>query len=875
MPLFDLLAAFRWWAVLLLLGTVTFPLTRSLFRVLPDKGYAFTKMVGLLCITFIFWLLTSLGFLRNDLGGILLAFLSLVGIASLVYLKDIRDDASTEKLSTWIRNNWRHVLIIEFIFLAIFAAWVAIRAQNPAIVATEKPMDFAFLNASSRSPSMPPIDPWLSGFAISYYYFGYLMTSVIARLAAVPEALAFNLGIAWLVAGTALGAFGVIYNLIRADVSRRFRHAILAGLVAAIAIPMAGNLEIILEIGYANGIGGESLWSWLDVRDLNAKSSINEVPRYRTSQWWWWRSSRVIHEYHLSGRAEEGLEPIAEFPSFSFILGDLHPHVLSLPFSFLALAVAQTWWMLSDHPSFDLRTLFQKKGLRKQLKTWPAGGSLLFIFTALLLGAISFLNTWDVLIYLFLILGAFVLARWRDAGEFRTQAFNQAIPTTIGLILMAVIFYLPFYLGFRSQAGAPFLLPMSMMPTRLVHYLIIFGMPLVAITILLGTLIYLNLKNSTKDSRISSLKAGAGAAFGLIIGLFLLMLLLGWLIAMSPEGSIRVSQLLNELGLAAELPENANQSGLLLTWATAAIMELAPKFLQARLAGPFLILFLSLSFGIVIYLLTWFFQSSGKETEANNGSPLRSIRSGSLPFVLLLVGTAMLLSIGPEFVYLRDNFGQRLNTIFKFYYQTWVILGVAAIYGLSFLLSRFRKIGQVTIALYGILLLFSLLFPYFSATSRAIEYRGPIESEDRLPATLDGLDYLKQREPDEYDAIMWLRNQVEGSPVIVESTGGQYSPFGRVAASTGLPTILGWAGHEYQWRGNTPEPAIREPIVRTIYGASNWVETEELLNEYDVSYVYFGPMERNTYDPRAAEKFEQNMDVVYENSTVTIYRWQN
>ncbi|MEZ4517701.1 MAG: DUF2298 domain-containing protein [Chloroflexota bacterium] len=100
----------------------------------------------------------------------------------------------------WLRENARTVIITELLFAVVFGLWVWARAQNPAISATEKPMEFAFLNASGSSPIFPPLDPWLSGYAISYYYFGYVMTSLLARLAMVPESLAFNLAIAWIVA---------------------------------------------------------------------------------------------------------------------------------------------------------------------------------------------------------------------------------------------------------------------------------------------------------------------------------------------------------------------------------------------------------------------------------------------------------------------------------------------------------------------------------------------------------------------------------------------------------------------------------------------------------------------------------------------------
>ena len=203
----EILAAIRWWTVLLLLGTAVMPLTVTLFRRLPDRGYAFTKMVGLLLVSYLFWLAGSFGFVANNLGGILLALLAVTGLSFWLWQQD------KAELVQWLRENWRYILLVELLFLALFGVWVWVRTQNPAITATEKPMEFAFLNSLGRTPQFPPLDPWLSDYAISYYYFGYVMTSVIARLALVPEYFAFNLGIAWLVAGTGTAAFGLVYNL--------------------------------------------------------------------------------------------------------------------------------------------------------------------------------------------------------------------------------------------------------------------------------------------------------------------------------------------------------------------------------------------------------------------------------------------------------------------------------------------------------------------------------------------------------------------------------------------------------------------------------------------------------------------------------------
>ena len=139
---------------------------------------------------------------------------------------------SAISLREWFGAQWRYVLVVEVIFLALFALWVVVRASNPAIIATESRWNSPSSTAWA-APTFPPADPWLSGFAISYYYFGYVMSSLLARLAFVAEPVAFNLSVAWLVAGTGVGAFGVVYNLIAGQGARAKRAAYVLGVVAA------------------------------------------------------------------------------------------------------------------------------------------------------------------------------------------------------------------------------------------------------------------------------------------------------------------------------------------------------------------------------------------------------------------------------------------------------------------------------------------------------------------------------------------------------------------------------------------------------------------------------------------------------------------
>ena len=892
----DIFAALRWWGVLLLLGTAVTPLAFYLFKRLPDRGYAFVKMLSLLLVSYLFWLLGSLGFLQNNLGGILLAAALVIGLSFWAYRH------IGAELRAWIWGQWTHILLTELIFALLFGLWVWVRAQNPAIAATEKPMEFAFLNAVGRSATFPPVDPWLSGFAISYYYFGYVMTSVLARLAAVSEPVAFNLGIAWLMAGTGVGAFGLVYNLVvsygRSLNKKAHRLALTFGLMAALALPIGGNLQIILEALHGNNIGSAEFWQWLDVRDINTPPNPDSTPRYDSSGWWWWRSSRVINEYSLNGDLVQGLEPIAEFPGFSFILGDMHPHVMALPFAFLSLAVALLWWLEEETGDWRLETKSSQKSLVSSLKSLIPNKPL-WALTVLVLGGLSFLNTWDVLIHLFVVLGAFVLNRWRRHG-WRTQWLTEAFWLALLLTIPAILLYLPFYLGFRSQAGTPFLLPMLVRPTRLPQFLIIFGLPLLGIWALVLSLV--------SGQKFKQWKSGVITAVSFILGLLLLALLLGWIVASSLDGAARIGGLASELGLTLSPRPDGNVA---FGWGFTAVATLLPTILQTRLAFPGLTLMLAALLGLVV--MAWqgllsresatqsFTEKSQRNTEEealaslpshlvtlSPPHPATAPSPSPLPFVLLLIATGALLTLGPEFVYLRDNFGVRLNTVFKFYYQAWVMFGVAGLFSLSYLWlaakeGSKRLVPAGVTVVYTAVFLLTLLFPYFAVQSRASEYRGQAESANRQPPTLNGLVQMATFNPDDYAAIMWLRDNVSGTPTIVEAVGGQYSPegHGRVSTSTGIPTLLGWAGHEYQWRGySTPEPAERDPLVRNIYTVPGWDNGNivSLLDQYDVAYIYVGNLERSTYgvDGRlpGLNKFNERLEVAYQNGSVTIYRWQ-
>jgi uncharacterized membrane protein len=187
-----------WYLVISILGLLAFPLAYRLLPALADRGYAFSRTLGLLLWGFVFWLLSSMGVLNNNAGGLAIAVFALIALSGWA-LSGIR----RSEIIAWFRSNRSTVIAIEVVFLLAFVFLTFVRASDPDITYTEKPMELAFINSIMRSPSMPPDDPWLSGFAISYYYFGYVMVAMLAKLTGVSAGVAFNLGVSIVFALTA------------------------------------------------------------------------------------------------------------------------------------------------------------------------------------------------------------------------------------------------------------------------------------------------------------------------------------------------------------------------------------------------------------------------------------------------------------------------------------------------------------------------------------------------------------------------------------------------------------------------------------------------------------------------------------------------
>ena len=410
------------WSLLLeLLGLAAFPLTALAFRAWPDRGWLIAKSVGLLLVSYGGWLLASLGWLPFTRATLLLVVAGLVLAAA---------------ATAWNqRGNWagfwrerRRLLIGEEVFFwACFLFFLIVRAGNPDLwhpnFGGEKPMDFAYLNAIVRSESFPPYDPWFAGGYINYYYFGFVLVAALTKMSGIVPQVAYNLAIPTFFALTAGGAFTVAHAMatavaVTAPAARPWRLLPWgAGITAAGCVTVLGNL---VEAGL--------------LRQALTDPSSREWPSWI----WYWNATRVIP--HTASEAP----PITEFPFFTFLYGDLHAHMMALPYTLVALACGVALVLPPGRADRDHGDRF----------TGPA----LLALLGLVLGALYVTNTWDYPTYVLIAGCALLLRGWirEGAGWTARRVLIGAGARLLLVLALGRVLFAPFFEHY-SQAYGSFL----------------------------------------------------------------------------------------------------------------------------------------------------------------------------------------------------------------------------------------------------------------------------------------------------------------------------------------------------------------------------------------------------------------------------------
>ena len=808
--------ALIWFLLLELTAAVALPWAFVLFRFLPDRGLTLAKPAALLLFSYALWVLSLAHIWPNTQLTVWAIFM--VAFVGSVWLTRRR----WEELREFLRNNWPVLLTAELIFTGLFALWAFVVSGAPSISHTEKPMDFMLLNAAHQARYFPAEDLWLSGHSISYYYFGHIIVAFLTSLSGVVSSTAYNLGVATIPALAGAVAFGLLFNLVRVA-GGSFRWAVATGVAAPALVLLAGNLTGALEFVRLRGWAGEGFWDWVAIKGLDITAATGGV--FPEDFWWWFRSTRVIDTLAADGSSMD--YTITEFPAFSFVLGDLHAHVLAIPFLLLAICVALNVYLSPARLGWSW------------LARHPAQATAL----ALSGGALAFVNFWDFPTFLAIAAGALLLKGWRDYPGSPLQAATAALSVFAPLLALSLVMFAPFYLGaFSGQTSG--ILPLQDVATRPFLLFIVLGLfILLSLAFLAQRLLRLRWPEAAD---------APGAAIAMVLAVVPLgvWVATGFLFGLATEGA---GAALNDLGRRLTL---AGPGALVVAAAGYCALTLARRAAHPEPVGPEPV--------------------ASDHPEPVEGQP-------ATPFVLLLMGLAFYLLLGAELFHIVDSFGgawRRMNTVFKFYYQAWLLLGIVAAFALYSLLAtktpnpktqrpkdtrKFLVFAPLRLCVFASLSL--LIAASFYYTAGALLDRSAASAEGR---TLDGLAFLKDSAPGEYAAIAWLRDEAKPGR-IVEAVGDDYSDYGRISAATGRASLLGWKGHEVQWRGSHEAFAGREEDIAAIYSGTDAVSARRLLEHYGARYIYLGSRERQTYGISALPEYADFLKTAFQQDGVIVY----
>ncbi len=782
------LFALLWWVILLVtIGFAGLPLAARIAGHLPDRGFGLARPLGLALVAYPVWLAASWHLLPFDLPWPLPIMIVVALLSWVLGWRQLRR-------IDW-RASARYWGLSEFLFWLTFVFFLWLRWQYPDLwhpfFGGEKPMELAYANAVARSRWFPPYDPWFADGLQNYYYYGFFLAALLWKLSGLLPERAFQLTLATfaaLIAGVvaSLGMELARRLLFRATGCEEQRQLapnswILAGGVWAVGwVLFTGNIDPALQILVRRSLAID-----------------------------FWQSSRAV------------VNTITEFPYFSFLYADLHPHMLALPF-----------WLALIGLSLAAHGRVEEEGTR-----WLRIGC-----AVLLGGTAAVTNSWDFPLVALLLLALSFATFW-SLG--RRSVF---LPLAVGIVSIALarLAFQPFYERFMSPVTA--LRPLSggsPVEQFLVHFGLLFllaAVPLLAYH-----------RRLHSQHWLLGITAMGAAAAGYGIGALMRTGSIFFMILKSEDRWLPVLLLLTLLAVtlgAAYLQVNPSTHEAL---AFASTTGVAVGLLGATHLTAALML------AVVIPVAVWV---------------LLHLRHPEVPVpTLWLMGVGVIIA-AELFIVVDDLYGspwERMNTVFKFYFEAWPLLALSGSTAFLWALARPRNAFQplvrpIVVGALVVLVSLAAFYPLLGTPAR-LALRLP---STPTPGSLNGYAWMiggaypnSRGEvidtTEDWQVIQWLRDHVQGNPVIVEASIGPYRGNGsRISSATGLPTVLGWDRHERQQRtaivptdhsvralsplGDAIDRRLRE--VRELYTTTDLVRKRQLLYEYGVRYVIVGQVEK-------------------------------
>ena len=717
----DVWTFWTWYLLALVLGVAAMPLTGRLFRRFQDRGWMFSKVTAIAVSGFLTWFLVAVKIIKFTTMTCIVVTLVCVAASLILYCREQK--AGFECIP------FAHLNLVyaeELLFFAAFLLWTYFAGFHPAAYGTEKFMDYGFMEAMMRSKTLPATDVWYSQGKINYYYGGQYFAVFLTKLSGAKVELTYNL-MRTFVAGL---AFAMPFSLIHQIVTDRlekvrtgWKKALpsVTGILAGISVSIAGNMHYVVYgqiIPFIQKLKGEEV-----------------------SSYWFPDATRYIG---FNPDVED--KTIHEFPCYSFVLGDLHAHVVDIMFVLLLLGLLYAWMKKVRTTELSGESMSRREFWKKQL-LMPQ-----LLAAGALLGMFHWTNYWDFVIYFVVTCGAALFMNIiGQKGKIR-WVLGVTAAQAVEILTLATVIILPFTLQFdtSNMVQGIALAKHHSLPHQL---LVLWGLP------------------------------------GILTILFVVSLLI-------------------------EKLRGAEQKSL-------------------------------------YHLLT-------------------SIRLPDL-FAVLMGLCAIGLVLIPELVYVRDiyeNGNARANTMFKLTYQAYIMFGMTMIYAIFRLLVIGKNKILKVLAFIGLFLFVwtcgyfgNSVHSWFGTVWKPSQYKG-----------LNATAFLETDFPEDVNGIRWLKENISDAPVVLEANGDSYSEYERVSAMTGLPTIMGWYVHEWLWRGDLADLNAKIEEIKEIYTSTDETRVKELLEEYNVSYIFVGSCERNKYGADLNNDLLKGLgEVVFQDSEYPTY----
>lgn len=713
----DMYALIKWAGALFILGFSVLPLVLILFKDGGRYSYIFSKVIGLCTLSYIVWLLSSFKLVVFDRGSIIAVIIiaTVISWSLFYYVIRKKTDKSALVCSLSVTEIIRSILSVELAFILAFLLITLLMGCKIPATETERLMDYAFMKSIYKCDYFPPMDSFAAGENINYYYFGHYMMTYLSKLAGVNVSIGYTLALNMIFALSLIMVF-CLCNIILEDMGIGLRGRLSGGVISSMAVCIAGN--------------GHYFVFYKLVPMLQGMLGIETDKKY-----WFADSTRYIGYTPVV----ENDRTISEFPSYSFLVGDLHAHVIDIIVVITILSLLYAYLIITKDKRLDDEKLTFHGIVHEMLNPY-------LIIISFLISISSMTNYWDFIIY-FTILSIAILAS--------TVYRCKKIPRIIWLAITKVI----------------------------VSYLIIN-----AVNVLFMT---------SFDKMFDGI------------------------------GIVDHHTMLHQLIIMWGIPIAT----------------------------------------VIIYMIILL-----------NKDDLMGIRTGDNKFFLNIIMPDLfclclsLCAIGlvfiPECVYVRDiYYGSypRANTMFKLTYQAFILFGI--LFGIIMVRVSVRlrgvlkdvRLQRIKTSLILIFMLFLTTLFYFVTASRmwfgepdTLSYKG-IESDSSILENMG----------DEANVVKWIDENITKDEVILTADGLSYTDYCVIPALTGHPTVIGWQTHEWLWHNSYDYVKERQQDVSSLYSGLSQTDRLNLIDKYDISYIYVGAKEREKYSDIQIDMILECGDLVY------------